>query len=171
VVRAAHGQHVQTPGGNTGQTKRELHGLRPGVHEKDRVQWCREARGERLRKLRHDAIEEPRVCVQQPKLPGDRGFNCRVAVAQDRHVVDDIDVRAPGGVDEVVAPAALDARRGVVVVDLDTRENRVAAGQQRGGIVRRGNHKRPSQTQQFSRIRAERLPRAGEGRHRSTRRL
>ena len=106
---------------------------------------------------------EPRVGVEQAQLPRDGRLDGRVRVPEHRDVVDHVDVAAAVGVDEVVAPAALDPGRLVEVVLLGRREDRVAAVDQRGGVVaRRGRG--AGQAQQRRRVRAQLEPGRGERR-------
>ena len=153
------------------EPQRQLVGLGAGVDQEDGVERRREARGERLRELDHCGVQEPGVGVEPPKLPRDRGLDGGVAVAEHGDVVDDVDVGAAARVHEMVAPAPLDAGRGIEVVDLHPGEDAVPALEQAGGVVRRRGGQARRETKQGRRVRAEAEPGVRERRHGAPRRL
>lgn len=73
---------------------------------------------------------ETGVGVEPSQLPGDRSLDAGMGVAQGGDVVDDVEVRAAVGGQEVMAPTTLDAGRVGVVVLLHGREHGVAPVEQ-----------------------------------------
>ena len=90
----------------------------PELTRKTRDERVRQQRGEPLGVLRHHAVQEPRVRVEEPELAVRGLRHRRVRVADHRDVVDRVDVRAAVRVVEPVAPAAHELGRLVVVEPL-----------------------------------------------------
>nr|WP_055556728.1 hypothetical protein [Streptomyces sp. NBRC 110028] len=72
------------------------------------------------------AVKEAGVRGEEARLVVERIGHGRVCVSEPGHVVDHVDVRAAGGVDEVVSPAALDLHRALVIPLLGMREDAFA---------------------------------------------
>jgi hypothetical protein len=99
-----------------GEPDGEIVRLGSAVDEKNSVETFRRERRKPLGKLRHGSIVEPRIGVEQRPLPPDRSRQARMPVADERDVVDHIEISAPFDVEEMLLPAALDLRRRAVIV-------------------------------------------------------
>ena len=130
VVRLADGDDVPMAGRGQGDAQGQVVGLGPGVDQEDGVERVGQQRREPLGELDDGGVVEPGVGVEPPQLPVHRVGQPRVTVAQDGDVVHRVQVHPAVGVDEVLAPAALDPRRRGVVVLLHGRERRRPARQQ-----------------------------------------
>lgn len=134
MVRLAHGDHAGLAGGADGKAQAQVDSLGAGVDQEHRVQWVGQQGGEAFGELHHRGVVEPRVGVQPPQLPGRRLFDAGVGVAQWGDVVDDVEVGAAFGGQQVVAPTPFDTGRGGVVVLLHCREHGAAPLQQVGPL-------------------------------------
>ena len=128
VVGLGHRDDVVAAGGRHRQPQRQVVGLGAGVDQEHGVQRVGQGGGQPLGERDHDAVVEPRVGVEPAPLPRHRVGQLRMAVAEDRDVVDHVEVAAAVGGEQVLAPAALDARRVVVVVLLHGGERRSRGG-------------------------------------------
>ena len=142
VVGALERDDVVAAGGDPGEAEREVDGLAAGVDEEDPVERGGKQRGEPLRVLRHHAVEEARVRVEQPELAVRGRGDGRVGVADDGDVVDRVDVRAAVRVVEDVAGAADELRRVVVVEALGRGDGALAAARAARACGRRGRARR-----------------------------
>ena len=138
MVRLEQRHDVAAAGRGERDAQRQVDGLGARVHEEHGVERLGQHRREPLGELDDRAVVEPRVRVERAQLLRDGVREPRMPVAQRRDVVDHVEVHAPVGADQVLAPAALDARRGVVVVLLHLGEAAVASGDQGGGVGGRG---------------------------------
>ena len=138
VIGLGHRDDVVAAGGRHGQAQRQVVGLRTGVDQEHRVQRVGQGGGQSLGERDHAAVVEPRVGVEAAPLARGRVGQHRMAVAEDGDVVDHVQIAAPVGGQHVLAPAAFDAGRVVVVVLLDGGERvRTAAPQLLAVVGRR----------------------------------
>jgi len=130
VVGLLHGDDVLPSGGRPGEPEREVDRLGAAVHQEHGVEFGGEQFGEPFGEFDHRGVVEAGVGVEPLPLAVDGVTEGGVAVAEDGHVVEHVEVAAGLSVDQVLAPAALHARRCLVVVLLDGGEGVVAALQQ-----------------------------------------
>ncbi|MNK83300.1 hypothetical protein D3C87_1031050 [compost metagenome] len=130
MIGLKHADHVAPAAVGPGQTNRQVIGLAAAVDQKHSIHAFRRQFQQALGKLRHRRIVESRVGVEQRPLPsGDRG-HARVTMTEHRHVVEHVQIGATLHVDQMIAPAAFDARRVDVVVFLRASETGVSAFEQ-----------------------------------------
>ena len=167
VVGLADRDDIASAGGGHRQPQRQIACLRTGVHQEHRVQRFGQHGGEPLAELHHRLVVEARVGVQPAQLTGRGVGDPWMGVAQNRDVVDHVEVGPAVRRHQEVPPAALDLRRLGVVVLLHRREAFVAPCQQIVVAVRFGD---VGKTQHRARVTAERKPASREFRSGEVRR-
>ena len=119
VIRLGDRDDVVAAGGRHGQPQCQIVGFGAGVDQEHRVQWIRQGGRQSLGQGHHGAVVEPGIGVQSAPLPVNRVGQFRMPVAEDRNVVDHVEIGAAVGGDEMLAPAPFDTRGMPVVVLLD----------------------------------------------------
>ena len=114
VVGVVEHDHVAAAGVRVGEPQREIVGLRAAVDEEAHVQRVRERRREPARVVDHRPVQVARVGVEHLHLALPGGDHPRVAVADVRDVVDQIEEGAALVVEQIRALAADDLQRLVV---------------------------------------------------------
>jgi hypothetical protein len=115
---------------------RQIACLRTRVDQKHGVQRIGQQPGEPLAELDDGFIVEPGVRVQLAQLSSGGLHDPRMRMAQHRHVVDHVEIRAPRRRHQVMPFAPLDLRRLAVVKLLHRSKTRIAPRQQVGGFMR-----------------------------------
>ncbi|MNQ89069.1 hypothetical protein D3C85_1043640 [compost metagenome] len=134
VVGLQHAEHVAATAVGPGQADGQVIGFSAAVDQEHSVHGVRRQLQQAFGELGNRRIVKARVGVEQRPLP--RGFDghARVAVAEHRDVIEHVQVGPALHVDQVVAPAALDVRRGFIVVLLRAGKAGIAAFEQAGRI-------------------------------------
>ncbi|MCY1425948.1 hypothetical protein D9M71_417560 [compost metagenome] len=130
VIGLQHTEHVATAAVGPRQANRQVVGLAAAVDQEHAVHAVRGQLQQTFGELGHGCVVEARVGVEQRPLAAGDCRHAWMAVAQYRYVVEHVEVGAALHVDQMVAPAAFDARWINVIVFLCAGEAGIAPGQQ-----------------------------------------
>ncbi len=109
---------------------RQIVRLRAAIDEEDRSSPSGASAASRSENSADGGIVEARIGVQPQPLLADRLRKARMAMAEDRDIVDHVEIGAALDIEQVLLPAALDLRRRLVVILLRLCEMRLASGEQ-----------------------------------------
>ena len=111
VIRVLEDDDVFAAGMRAGQAQREFVGFAAGIHDEADAQRLRHAAGEPLRVAHYVVVQIARVGVEQRRAALARHALPWMAMADQRHIVVDVEVRAPGVVVQILHPSANDLQR------------------------------------------------------------
>ena len=127
VVGVFEDDNVFAAGMGAGQAQSEFVGFAAGIHEVADAQWIRQKTREPLGVADDVVVQIASVGVEESDLILDGTNHTRVAVADERDVVVDVEKSAAGIVVEVLHPAAHNFER-LVVRDAEIPSEKSAAG-------------------------------------------
>jgi len=156
VIGLQHAEHVAAAAVGPRQPDRQVVGLAATVDQKHPVHAFRRQLQQAFGKLRHRRIVEARVGVEQRPLSRRHLRHARMTMAKHCDVVEHVEVGTALHVDQVIAPATLDARRVDVIMFLRAGETGVTSFEQGFGVQLRFGI--AGQPQQRGWRRTQRLP-------------
>ena len=137
MISLQQAKHIFLAGMRPGKPDGEIIGFRTAVDKEDAVEAVRRQCRQPFGKFGNGGIVETGIGVEPRPLPFDGGRQPRMRVAEHGHVVDHVEISAAFRVEHELMPAALDLRRGVVIMLLRLGEMRFAPGQKCGAVQAR----------------------------------
>ena len=131
---------VHPIGGDLCHMQGQIDGLGPAVDEKYRVQFRRGECGEPLGEFNDGSIVETGVGIEFAHLSVDCVGKSWISMADDRDIVDHVQIRPGVRVDEMTSPPTLDLHWLGVVMLLETSEHQVSPAEQLGGLLHGNPH-------------------------------
>ncbi len=137
VICLQHTQHVASAAVGPGQPDCQVVGLGAAVDQKHAVHALGCKLEQALGELGNRRVMKARVGVEQRPLTSRFMGHARVVVAEDRDVIEHVQIGTALHVDQVIAPATLDLRRSLIVVFLRAGEAGITPRQQLRGVCER----------------------------------